>query len=74
VMISDLGLPGASGFDLMRQARDRHEIPGIAISGYGMEEDMQKSRESGFCEHLVKPLRIDQLESSIRRALHMSAA
>jgi len=56
LLISDLGLPDGSGHDLMRQLRDRgHKFPGIALSGYGQAEDVQRSYEAGFAVHLTKP-------------------
>lgn len=56
LLISDLGLPDGSGHDLMRQLRKRgHTLPGIALSGYGQEEDIQRSRDAGFVAHLTKP-------------------
>jgi PAS domain S-box-containing protein len=67
VIVSDIGLPDASGYDLMRQARNRHNVTGIALSGYGMEDDIRKSREAGFSEHLVKPVDIPQLLEVLRR-------
>ena len=56
VLVSDLGLPDATGFELMRRIGERHTLKGIAISGYGMDEDIRKSLEAGFSEHLVKPV------------------
>ena len=56
LLISDLGLPDGSGHDLMRQLRPRgHTLPGIALSGYGQEEDVRLSYQSGFAVHLTKP-------------------
>jgi two-component system CheB/CheR fusion protein len=56
LLLSDLGLPDGSGHDLMRQLRQRgHRFPGIALSGYGQEEDIQRSHEAGFVAHLTKP-------------------
>jgi len=56
LLLSDLGLPDGSGHDLMCQLRQRgHKFPGIALSGYGQEEDIQRSREAGFAAHLTKP-------------------
>jgi CheY-like chemotaxis protein len=49
----------------MRQIRQRHPLKGIAMSGYGMEEDVRRSREAGFSEHLVKPVDISSLEQAI---------
>lgn len=56
LLISDLGLPDGSGHDLMRKLRARGRVfPGIALSGYGREEDIQRSLEAGFATHLTKP-------------------
>ena len=56
LLLSDLGLPDGSGHDLMRQLRERrHTFPGIALSGYGQEEDIRRSYEAGFIAHLTKP-------------------
>ena len=67
VVVSDIGLPDATGYELMEQIRQRHGIKGIALSGYGMEEDMRRSREAGFIDHIVKPVNVAQLEAVIRR-------
>ena len=67
LLISDLGLPDASGYDLMRQIQERHNLKGIALSGYGMEEDIKKSEEAGFSEHLIKPVDLQHLEAAIHR-------
>jgi DNA-binding response OmpR family regulator len=66
LLVSDLGLPDGSGNDLMRQLRARHNLRGIALSGFGMEEDIARSREAGFEAHLVKPVRVQQLLAIIR--------
>jgi PAS domain S-box-containing protein len=68
LVVSDLGLPDGNGFDLMRELRDRYGLQGIAVSGFGMEEDLRRSHESGFREHLVKPVDIDKLKAAIARA------
>lgn len=67
VIISDLGLPDGSGLDLMRELRQQRPVHGIALSGYGMEEDVRQTREAGFFAHLVKPVSIDQLRSLLSR-------
>jgi CheY-like chemotaxis protein len=67
LIISDLGLPDGNGHELMRQIRDIYDIRGIALSGYGMEEDVRRSSEAGFNEHLTKPVDLDRLEAAIRR-------
>ena len=60
-VISDLGLPDGSGIELMEQIQRIRPVPGIALSGYGMESDLQRSKEAGFFAHLVKPVKVDQL-------------
>ena len=53
--------------DVIRQVKGRYDIRGIALSGFGMDEDVRRSREAGFAEHLTKPVNFDQLEEVIRR-------
>lgn len=69
VVVSDIGLPDQTGYDLMRQVREHHAVPGIAMSGFGMEEDIRRSRDAGFSEHLVKPITAARLEAAIRTVL-----
>ena len=67
LVISDLGLPDGSGHDLMRSLRRTHEgVKGIALSGYGTDEDVRKSRDAGFDTHLIKPTDFDRLLDTIR--------
>jgi signal transduction histidine kinase len=72
LVISDLGLPDGSGLDLMRRLRASAAGPisGIALSGYGMEEDLRKSREAGFGAHLTKPVDFSKLEAAIHQVIH----
>ena len=57
LLLSDLGLPDGSGHDLMRRLRERGlKLPGIAMSGYGQEDDIRRSYEAGFAAHLTKPV------------------
>ena len=67
IVISDIGLPDATGYELMEKLRAVRAIKGVAMSGYGMEEDIRKSLEAGFSEHLVKPVNLLSLEQAIRR-------
>jgi PAS domain S-box-containing protein len=68
LLISDLGLPDGNGHDVIRRVRAHRIVPAIAMSGYGMDEDVRRSREAGFTEHLVKPIDVPQLITAIRRA------
>src|SRR6185295_17969918 len=56
LLISDLGLPDGSGLQLMEWLRRRKPIKAIALSGYGMESDVTRSKEAGFLEHITKPV------------------
>jgi CheY-like chemotaxis protein len=67
LLISDIGLPDGNGLDLMRQLRTRCAVKGIALSGYGMDEDVHKSREAGFAAHLTKPIDFRKLEAILRK-------
>lgn len=67
LLVSDIGLPDMPGYELMRHLKGCGKIKGIAMSGYGMEEDIRRSFEAGFSEHLVKPLDFPVLERAIRR-------
>jgi two-component system CheB/CheR fusion protein len=66
ILVSDIGLPDGNGFELIERVRAAgHGLPAIAMSGYGMEADVNKSKAAGFNVHLVKPVDISRLESSI---------
>jgi PAS domain S-box-containing protein len=67
VVISDLGLPDGSGLDLMRGLRDTQGLTGIALSGFGTDDDVAASIAAGFAEHLTKPVDWDRLKSAIER-------
>ncbi len=65
LLISDIGLPDGNGFELMREMKERYDIRGIALTGYGMEEDIEKSRNAGFFVHLTKPIQIQSLDKAL---------
>jgi CheY-like chemotaxis protein/anti-sigma regulatory factor (Ser/Thr protein kinase) len=67
-VVSDLGLPDGTGYDLMKELSRSHGLRGVALSGYGTEQDIARSREAGFVEHLTKPVTYAMLENVINRA------
>ena len=67
LLISDLGLPDGTGHELMRVLRHTHGLKGIALSGYGMEEDIRSSHDAGFDTHVTKPVDVKLLEAAIAR-------
>jgi PAS domain S-box-containing protein len=68
LVVSDLGLPDGSGLDLMRELSGRYGLKGVALSGYGMEEDVRRSHEAGFSKHLTKPVTVQALKAVLREA------
>jgi CheY-like chemotaxis protein len=66
VLVSDIGLPDGSGTDLFQTLRMKRQIVGIALSGYGLEEDIRRSHDVGFSHHLVKPVDLNKLDSLIQ--------
>ena len=70
VLISDLGLPDGDGCQLMTELREKSPgLHGIAMSGFGMESDLIRSRAAGFEEHLTKPISVDLLDRALARLL-----
>lgn len=69
MVISDIGLPDGNGRELMAFLRDTYGLQGIALSGFGTDEDIKASLEAGFREHVVKPVAWKQLQSAVRRLL-----
>jgi CheY-like chemotaxis protein len=74
LVVSDLGLPDGNGLDLMRTLSSRYGLRGIALSGYGMEDDLQKSREAGFERHVTKPVSLQALQAALRETLGTGVA
>ncbi len=68
LVLSDIGLPDGDGYELMRGLHTQHGLRGVALTGYGMEEDMEKSRAAGFIAHLTKPISISVLEKTLAAA------
>lgn len=64
-VISDLGLPDGNGCELMAEIRSRFGLPGIALTGYGMDEDVDRTQAAGFIAHLTKPVSIQALDKAL---------
>lgn len=69
VLISDIGLPDGRGTELLDQFFAIHgwRPPAIAMSGFGMDDDVERSQQAGFSEHLTKPVEFSALQEAICR-------
>jgi PAS domain S-box-containing protein len=73
VLVSDIGLPDGTGVDLLRKLREmpnRERLRGVALSGFGMDEDIARSKEAGFADHLTKPVDFALLQQCLTRIGH----
>jgi two-component system CheB/CheR fusion protein len=76
VVLLDIGMPGMNGYDVARKLRAEPETQGVvlvAMTGWGQEEDMQRSKEAGFDHHLVKPVEPSVLSALLARIAAGSA-
>ena len=67
ILLSDIGLPDGSGLELIKRIRSIRDVPALALSGFGMDEDIERSRDAGFSDHLTKPVSIDRLQAAIEQ-------
>ena len=65
LVVSDIGLPDGNGYALMSELREKFSLKGIALSGYGMEQDVKRGQNAGFIAHLIKPVRVESLEKAL---------
>ncbi len=77
VLITDIGLPDEDGFGLLKRIRALPgsrggDIPSIALTGYGSEEDRALSRARGFQAHLTKPVEMEEMVAAIVEVLRTS--
>lgn len=70
LLVSDIGLPGKDGYDLIRHVRAAPgtyaRIPAIALTAFGREADRQLAMDAGFDFHLAKPLQPQKLLDAIK--------
>jgi two-component system CheB/CheR fusion protein len=67
VVVSDLGLPDGTGHEVIRRLRATRSVPGIALSGYGSDHDVDRALAAGFDVHLTKPVDPQALLAAIER-------
>jgi PAS domain S-box-containing protein len=67
VLLCDIGLPDGSGYEVIAQARRKRPIKAVALTGFGTEEDVRRSKEAGFDFHLVKPVDLHDLQTILEQ-------
>ena len=72
IVVSDIGMPGMDGYDLLNRIRidvmgDVRNVPAIALTAHASAEDKEKARRAGFADHIAKPISISELVYSIAR-------
>jgi CheY-like chemotaxis protein len=68
VLLSNIGLPDGNGWDLVREVGKLRPLYAIAMSGYGMKADRDRSAEAGFRHHLIKPIPVKKLTDLLEEA------
>jgi len=66
-VLSDIGLPDGTGYDIMAEVKRTNNVRGVALTGYGMSEDVRRSKEAGFEFHLTKPVDVAELRTVLRK-------
>ncbi|HEX2540412.1 MAG TPA: response regulator [Caldimonas sp.] len=74
VLISDVGLPDGNGWELLKKLGSERPRYAVAMSGFGMSADRERSRAAGYRHHLLKPIEPNQLETLLDEAAREIAA
>ena len=69
ILVSDLGMPGHDGFELIRNIRNQgvtsYQMPAIALTGFARTEDRHRTLMAGFQVHISKPVDPHELSAAI---------
>lgn len=71
IVFCDIGLPNIDGYEVARRVRQQRDLDGIklvALTGWGQDQDKQRTREAGFDHHLVKPVAVKTLRELLAAA------
>jgi CheY-like chemotaxis protein len=63
VVLSDIGLPDGTGYDVISQAKRKQAVMGVALTGFGSEDDIRRGKAAGFDFHLTKPVDFHELRT-----------
>jgi PAS domain S-box-containing protein len=62
-IVSDIGLPDGTGYEIIKQAKRSYPVKAIALTGFGMDADLRRSKAAGFDFHLTKPVDFAELRT-----------
>jgi PAS domain S-box-containing protein len=71
LIVSDVGLPDGTGLDFIKAFREHSDVPAVALTGFGTDEDVRRCLDAGFTSHLTKPVNFGQLEQLIESAANL---
>jgi len=75
LLVADLRLADGTGRNLLQELRRVHsDLPAVAVSGLAYPADKERSKDAGFCEHLAKPVNLQELRKVIERCSDGMAA
>jgi PAS domain S-box-containing protein len=77
VILSDISMPGMDGFEFLHRLRKvpgYHDLPAVALTGFGRPEDVQRAYDQGFVAHLTKPFDIQALACLLQKMPRQRAA
>ncbi len=76
VIVSDIGMPGETGYEFLRAVREESagRIAAVAITGFASKQDREEAARSGFDEHVAKPVNVDVLLVKLRDLVRRSGA
>jgi PAS domain S-box-containing protein len=69
-ILLDIGMPGMNGYETCRRLRETprgRDMVVVALTGWGQDEDRERSREAGFDHHLTKPVELATLQALLTR-------
>ena len=69
LVLTDLRLPGLSGFDVAKAVREHWKLPVLAVTANVMQEDREACREAGFSGIIEKPVKLSELRSALKRVV-----
>jgi CheY-like chemotaxis protein len=72
LLVSDIGMPGSSGYDLIETIRtrlhvDARNLPAVALTAFSRPQDEARALDKGFQKHLAKPVQVGRLIGAIRQ-------